>query len=267
MCTLGIYERALPAQDLKASLAQAHDIGFSFWEFSVDPQKKSRLDWTDQEISQLLQLCNETKMPIFNMVLSLHRDFPLGTNNQQLRESAVVMLKKAIVLASKLNIRTVQIAGYLQLEQDDTGSITNYIMSLRECINVAASRGIILAIENMDRDLVSTEQILTIIRAVDSPYLQAFLDVGNFVANGLDPISELRLALPHLVGLHLKETKPRMYRRVEYGEGAVNFKRIFHHLICAGYDGYFGAEMWNDNCANSMDKVAQSFAYLQNQRM
>ena len=171
------------------------------------------------------------------------------------------------MLASKLKVRTVQIAGYLQLEQNDAGSITNYIMSLRECINLAASRGIILAIENMDRDLVSSEQILTIIHAVDSPYLQAFLDVGNFVANGLDPITELRLALPHLVGLHLKETKPKVYRRVEYGKGAVNFKQIFHHLVCAGYDGYFGAEMWNDDCADSMDKVARSFEYLEAQRI
>lgn len=262
MSSFGIYEKALLSDNFEYSLFYAKEIGYDFWEISIDNDRKYRLNWGDSEINNLLKTCQKTDMPIFNMVLSLHRDFPLGSHDDATRQQGIEYLYQAIDLARKIGIRTIQLAGYYTLNNQYDGSIERYIQSLAETVGYAASNGIMLGIENMDRDLVNIKDILYIIKSINNPYLKMFLDVGNFVANELDPIRELEFALPHVVGLHLKETRLGEYRRVRFGEGLVNFTEIFNFLKENNYNGYFGVEMWNDNEPDSLNEIEYSLNWL-----
>lgn len=266
MAQYGIYEKALISENLEESLIYASKEGYNFWEIAVDNDRKERLYWDEQKIHELVTLCQKTNMPIFNMVLSLHRDYPLGSSDPQKRYEAVEYLYKAIDLAVKLGIRTIQLAGYYTSSAlDNDGTILEYTESLKKGAAYASSNGVILAIENMDYGLTDSTSIISIIEEVNNPYLGAFLDVGNFAANKFNPIKELEKALPYIFGLHLKETKIDVYRRVKFGEGIVDFKSILQFLKSSGYDGYLGIEMWNDDNPESLEEIKNAINWLKNQ--
>ena len=266
MAKYGIYEKALSLEDLESSLKYAKEAGYDYWEISVDKDREYRLSWTDKSIESLLLSCKTTDMPIFNMVLSIHRDFPLGCFDESKRNQGIEYLKQAIILGGKLNVRTIQLAGYYTTGNGyNDGSIDLYIQSLKKCMNLASERGILLGIENMDRDLIDSKDILYIVENINSPYLNMFLDVGNFAANNLNVIEQLKVGLPHLVGVHLKETKLNKYRRVPFGQGVVEFSNILRFLSQKNYDGYFGVEMWNDNSLDSLNIVKESLEWLVSQ--
>lgn len=267
MTQYGIYEKALISDDLKRSLNYAKSEGYNFWEIAIDNDRKERLNWNNEQLEKIRVLCHETEMPIYNMVLSLHRDYPLGSNDENVRNQALNYLKQAVDLASKLGVRTIQIAGYYTSGSDKhDGSIAFYTETLKEGASYASSKGIMLGIENMDYDLTEASAILAVVKEINNPFLGVFLDVGNFAANELNPIEELEKSLPFLVGLHLKETDIGIYRRVKFGTGIVNFHGIFNYLTESNYKGYFGVEMWNDDNPDSLNEIKHAIEWLIEQR-
>lgn len=266
MAKYGIYEKALISNALESSLKYASDHGYSFWELSIDNTRKERLLWSDKQIEDLLNVCLRTDMPIYNMVLSLHRDYPLGSNNESIRLESLEFLYKAIDLAVKLGIRTIQLAGYYTSSNDsDDGTLEYFINTLSLGVKYASANGIMLGIENMDYDLITVNDIAYVIKRINSPYLKMFLDVGNLVANQLNPLDQLINVMPHVVGIHLKETKLGVYRRVDFSKGDVPFHEIFELLKELDFDGYFGIEMWNDDNPYSLKKISHALNWLKDQ--
>ena len=47
--------------------------------------------------------CNKTGIPLYTLMLSGHRRYPLGSLDQKTRQKALEMLKKAVILASLAN--------------------------------------------------------------------------------------------------------------------------------------------------------------------
>lgn len=267
MANYGIYEKALISDNLENSLNYARGSGYTFWEISIDKSRKGRLYWDDESIKRMADVCLKTDMPIYNMVLSIHRDYPLGSYDGDIREKGLEYLFRAIDLAVKLGIRTIQLAGYYtSAKEAKDGSIEVFTESLIAGAKYAAANGVMLGIENMDYDLTSVEDIISVVNKVNNPYLNYFLDVGNFMANELNPLKELKEVIPYLVGLHLKETNKGIYRRVDFGRGIVPFKQIFELLKKNGYDGYFGVEMWNDDDSESLNKISDAIKWLDNLR-
>lgn len=83
--TLGLYENAMPSTlSWKEKMLAAKKAGYDFIEISIDEtdDKLSRLDMTRQERAELVDLMEETGMPIRTMCLSGHRKYPLGSMNE-----------------------------------------------------------------------------------------------------------------------------------------------------------------------------------------
>ena len=249
----GIYEKALPNnKNLESSLDIARLSGYNFLEISIDKDRLERLDWSQRKRSKWNAACCNANMPIYNMVLSAHRDYPFGSNDPKVREKAIDILKKAVEFSSDLGIRTIQLAGYYTHNGDkDTGCIEHFTEGLHKANEFASQFGVMLGIENMDRDLISVNEIRGIIDAVDSSWLKIFPDIGNLTANGLSIDEEIEGNVNTFVGVHLKDSLPKTYRRVAYGSGNVDFKHFFKLLEQEKYRGYLGMEMWNDNASDS----------------
>ena len=79
--TLGLYEKALPAQlSWREKLQQAGKLGFDALEISIDEtdDRLARLDWPASKRSELVSLMAGVGVPIRTMCLSGHRKYPLG---------------------------------------------------------------------------------------------------------------------------------------------------------------------------------------------
>ncbi len=265
--SFGIYEKALPAlSEWPEKLEAAAAAGFEFVEMSVDDEKHrlNRLDWNAGQRALLRQASANSGVRLQTIILSAHRRFPLGSASRETRNYALDILKKGIDLAVDIGARTIQIAGYYVFYEDhDTECRDRFVENLQYGLEWASQAGVMLGIENMDgEDITSVERAMDIISEVNSPWLQVYPDVGNLAANGLDVAAELRLASGHLVGIHLKDTRPNEYRRVPFGQGIVPFKDVFQTLSDIGYQGGYLVEMWNDDAPDAMDIITSARKWL-----
>lgn len=84
--TLGLYEKAMPERlSWKEKLEAAKAAGFDFVEVSIDEtdEKLSRLDMSQAERLEMLNLMRIVGIPIRTMCLSGHRKYPLGSHEEE----------------------------------------------------------------------------------------------------------------------------------------------------------------------------------------
>ena len=73
---------------------------------------------------------------------------------------------------------------------------------LETCLEYAADRGVVLALENHGGVVARPEGVLAILKHFDTPWLGVQLDTGNFP--GADPYGDLARCAPYAVAAHLK---------------------------------------------------------------
>ncbi|MDR1410677.1 MAG: L-ribulose-5-phosphate 3-epimerase [Spirochaetaceae bacterium] len=233
--SLGLYEKSMPGSlGLSEKLAEAKAAGFDYLELSIDEtdEKLARLDWADPEIHALRHAMEETGVPVCSICLSGHRRFALGDPDPAVRERGLVIMEKAVSLAARLGVRIIQLAGYdVYYKKGDESTRQYFAENLKRSVVIAARQGIILAFETMETPFLDTvEKAMYWVGKINSPYLQVYPDSGNITnAAGLygKPAAyDLETGRGHLAALHLKESKPGVYREVPYGTGHVDFRSV-----------------------------------------
>jgi L-ribulose-5-phosphate 3-epimerase len=254
---IGIYEKALPKFDSwSRSLEAARAAGFDFVEMSVDEsdERLARLDWSCTQRRELREAIASTGVPVVTMCLSGHRKYPLGSASPETRNRALDILRKAVDLAADTGIRIIQIAGYfVYYEPHTANSLQRYRDGLAKGTEWAANAGVMLALENVDGDdVMSVSQAMTLVEDVNSPWLQVYPDIGNLGEHGLDVVAELERGRGHIVGVHVKDTRPGEPRRVPFGKGVVPFLDAFKKLAEMKFVGPVMLEMWNEDSPDAM---------------
>ncbi len=252
---IGIYEKALPNElTWQEKLHEAKTLGFNFIEISIDEleQRRARLDWSDDEIYRLKRLCEQYGLPLHSMCLSAHRKFPFGSADKSVRQQAKVIMNKALMLAYKLGIRVIQLAGYdVYYEPANLQTHQRFIAGMQWSAKQAEKMGIMLAVEIMDTSYLNSLCKFEILkREVNSPYFMAYPDVGNISGWNYDVCTELMLSREHIVQIHLKDTYKvkanysGQFRDLTIGEGEVDFLAIFKILKQINYTAPLVIEMW-----------------------
>lgn len=264
---LGIYEKALPTNiSWDERLALVKKLGFDFIEMSIDESdnRLERLNWGEKDLSSVRQAMIKNQVPILSICLSGHRRFPLGSLNKDNREKALLMMQKAINIASSLGIRDIQLAGY-DTYYEDKSSLTReyFIEGLKKCVAMAAEKCVMLSIETMDDPFInSISKIGKLKEIIKSPWLQAYPDIGNISAwpeNNLG--DELDYGIQNISQIHLKDTlrvtvkSKGKFKNVPFGEGDVDFVGALRTLKRLDYRGPYMIEMWSGE--NSDDPVAK----------
>lgn len=249
---LGIYEKALPEQpNWETALRCAKQLGYDFLEMSIDETERrlARLDMSANDRRALCDAMGQAQLPIRSMCLSAHRKYPIGSHQPQVVERGMKIMREAIRLADDLGIRVIMLAGYdVYYEESDEETRRRFAENLRLCAAMAARRGVLLAFETMETPFMNTvEKAMGFLRQVQSPFLQIYPDIGN-VTNALqqtdgDVVYDLCAGRGHLVGLHLKETAPGVFRNLMYGEGHVDFAQAVHTAWKLGVRRYV-TEFW-----------------------
>ncbi len=231
--TLGLYEKAMPSElTWREKLEAAKAAGFDFVEISIDETdaKLGRLDMTKEERLELLGVMKEVGVPIRTMCLSGHRKYPLGSSDPAVRAKSLEIMEKAIGLAEDLGIRIIQLAGYDVYYEESTEATREYFLeNLKKAAFMAARAGVLMGFETMETEFMNTvEKSMKYVDLVSSVYLNVYPDIGNTTnaakTYGTDVLEDLRTGKGHLVAMHLKETKPGLFREIPFGEGHVDFE-------------------------------------------
>jgi sugar phosphate isomerase/epimerase len=186
-------------------------------------------------------------------MLSIHQDFV--SPKPEDRQQAVDHTKKCIALASRLGIpairlnsgrwNTIESFDDLMKVKGNEPPIAGYtdedafkwcIESIGACLPDAEANGIVLALENHWGLTTKVENLLRLVKGVNSPWLGVNLDTGNWPD---DPYSGIEQLAPYAVIVQAK---------TYYGGGVwytldLDYPRIAAILRNAGFRGWISLEM------------------------
>jgi 3-oxoisoapionate decarboxylase len=119
----------------------------------------------------------------------------------------------------------------------------------RQAVPVAEAYGIRLAVENhID---FNAQEMLSLLRSVDSPFLGINFDTGNFVRLLDDPVQAMDALAPYTYATHIKDLQIQrgvpanewyFFSSTPVGEGVVDNAKLIQKLGRAGFDGILAVE-------------------------
>ena len=246
---LGIYEKALPTNiSWEERFVLAKNANFDFIELSVDKNRLNKLDYSDEEIQELLNLTKKYNMPFQTMTLSATRYYPIGDIEK--REFGINLIKKAIVLANKLSVKVIQLTAYDVYGKESSEETKRlYKEGLIEALIFNEDYKIILAIEVLEdvSHFNTSEKLVKLIKEINSPYIKEYADNGNLIYNGYDPVKDLHDCKDEVVAIHIKDAIYHNEHNIEYGKGEVDFEKVFAYLKEINYKGYLVSECWYED--------------------
>ncbi|MCM8712034.1 L-ribulose-5-phosphate 3-epimerase [Clostridium sp. SYSU_GA19001] len=273
--TLGLYEKSMPDYlTWEEKLNCAKECGFDTVEISIDEtdEKLSRLYMSKGDRKAIVELMFKCGVEIRTMCLSGHRKYPLGSENEEIRNKGMDIMRRAIELADDLGIKIIQLAGYdVYYETGNEKTRKYFEQNLRKAVEMAASKGVILAFETMETEFMNTvEKAMEFVKLVDSPYLQIYPDCGNVtnatLEKGTSAVEDFAKGKGHIAAVHLKETAPGKFREIAFGTGHVNFEEIIKKSWELGVRKftaefwYTGNEDWKDVIKNAKIFMDEKFA-------
>ncbi len=274
---LGMYEKSMPnSLSIKEKLEIVKATGFDWLELSIDEtdEKLSRLDWSQEIIDDVNKAITDTGVKIRTMCLSGHRKYPLGSLNDKTVERSLDIMKKAVLLADKLNIQIIQLAGYdVYYEKGNDDTKKRFLENLKKCVIYSSERGINLGFETMETPFMDTvEKAMFYVNEVNSPYLNVYPDIGNLTNASLiykkSTIDDINTGKGHIIAAHLKETIPNHYREIEFGTGHTDFIKNISCLkdigvrLFTGEFWYVGQENWIDVCKDASSFLRKKLDYV-----
>lgn len=274
MLSLGIYEKALPKNtSWLEKLTTAKELGFHFIEMSIDEsdERLARLDWPSDSIEEVRRAIQQTGVGIYSICLSGHRRFPFGSIDVTKREKALEIMDKAIILASKLGVRNIQLAGYDVYYEDKTVLSREYFVgNLKKAVRMASKKQVMLSIEIMDDPFMNSITKFNQLKVeVPSPWLQVYPDIGNLSAWPENDVSyELTKGIASITAIHLKDTLkvtkdfPGKFKNIPFGEGDVDFLGCLKALKRLEYDGTFLIEMWSETDEYPVERIKEARDFL-----
>ena len=249
---LGVYEKALPnSLTITQKLEEAKKIGYDYLELSIDetPEKLSRLDWSKDEIDEVIFAMRKTGLNIRSMALSGQRKYPMGSMDDLVRAKSMEIIEKAIILADQLGIRIIQLAGYdVYYEESNEKTREYFLTNLSKAVEIASKYGVILAFETMETSFMDTvEKAKKVVEYIDSPFLKIYPDLGNIknssIIYGKDVLDDIKTGKNLIVATHIKESIPGHYREIPFLTGHVNFKECLKSMWNLGVRRYV-TELW-----------------------
>jgi sugar phosphate isomerase/epimerase len=158
----------------------------------------------------------------------------------QARDREIAYCKHWIDRAVELGAPTIRIfAGDVQKGSTEAQARQWCIEAIRECCAYAAPKGVILALENHGGIVTTAEQLISIVREIDSEWFGVTWDSGNF--RSADPYAELEMAAPYAVTAQIK-----VMVGSPTGPKEADLPRVVSILKKANYRGWLALEYEED---------------------
>lgn len=156
-------------------------------------------------------------------------------------ERAIAVVRRSIENASQWGANAIlAVAGYVDrsVSPEDAYAISQRVIR-EQILPLAEEKQIIIGLENIRLSFLKTNaEYLRYIDEFNSPFVRAYVDVGNVV----EPQDLVRAAGGRIVSVHLKDLTPPAEGRsfgtnVALGDGAIDQHDLRSALDEVGYDG------------------------------
>ncbi len=181
---------------------------------------------------------------------------------------------KHIEYAAQVGAKVMRVVGssFMLRFEPHAPQIKRLTKMFSKAVKIAEKYDVKLAVENhLD---FNSDEMLTLIKNVDSPYFGINFDTGNFLRLLDDPISGMEKLAKHVYATHVKDLKPQkgvpgnewyFFSCTPVGDGVVDNQKLAQLLKDSGYEGFLAVEIdfLHPDYKNNEDKaVADSVREL-----
>ena len=231
----GVIHRDLPEGDLEDQFALAAECGFEGIESNT-------VDSVD-EARRMGDAAQEAGIEIHSIMFGGWGS-PLSHPDEDVARQGREELEHCIETAEAMG------AGAVLLVPGIVNAETRYVEAwdrsthhIREVLPVAEDLGVVIAVENVwNNFLLSPLEFAEYVDQFESPYLQAYFDVGNIVAYGW-PQDWIRTLGERIVRVHYKDFQRDGRNFVNLGEGDVDWIEVRRAFEEVGFDSWVTPEV------------------------
>lgn len=176
-------------------------------------------------------------------------------DDQALREQ-IDNVKRWLQVAKQVNAPVSRIFGGHINDRSDAAALAKafdrIMPAIREVTAEAEKLGVVLAIENHGGLPCTGEEQVRVIETINSPFLKATVDVGNYMQGGQEGHEGTEVAAHLAAYVHFKDfkkTAPKEGSNLSWGlqgctvgEGDVDHLKCLQALKDAGFQGYIALE-------------------------
>ena len=177
-----------------------------------------------------------------------HPDGLEGGTNARAYDEMIASIERAKAIGA--GVMRVVGSSLMFRHQPHGPQLERLVRQFSSAVRIAESHGIRLAVEN-HIDFTSDE-MLGLLTAVDSPFFGINFDTGNFVRLLDDPIKGMEKLAKHVLATHVKDLKVQegvspdewfFFSSTPVGEGIVDNLKLARLLAAAGYEGFLAVEI------------------------
>jgi 3-oxoisoapionate decarboxylase len=177
-----------------------------------------------------------------------HPDGLEGGLNERAFEDMVASIERARAIGA--DVMRVVGSSLMFRNQPHQPQLERLTRMFSDAVKVAEKNGVRLAVENhID---FNSDEMLSLITVVDSPFLGINFDTGNFVRLLDDPIKGMEKLAKHVYATHIKDLKPQkgvaadewyFFSCTPVGDGIVDNLQLARLLARVGYRGFLAVEI------------------------
>ena len=253
---LGIVDSAFPSDwSLERIFKEARENGFDGVELWLTEDGIVRLDSTREDMEKVKELAKKYGIELYSLASGLYWQYSLTDEDSVVREKAKGIVRKQLELAHDLGCDTILvIPGCVGVDFVPGSGIVDYETAyarayewLEELKPCAEKWQVSIGIENVwNKFLLSPLEMRDLIDRVGSPYVGAYLDIGNVLNFGY-PEQWVRILGERIRKIHLKDFSREVGNIngfVELLKGDVDYPAVIEALKKISYDGWLTAELF-----------------------
>ncbi|MCD6359419.1 MAG: sugar phosphate isomerase/epimerase [Armatimonadetes bacterium] len=190
------------------------------------------------------QAAADNGLEISSVMGGTHWKLPLSSTDEEVREAGVEGIRRALRVAKWAGTDCVLVVpGVVDEDTPYHAAWELAAKSIRELLPLAEELGVIMALENVwNKFLLSPLETRDFIDSFDSPFVQAYFDVGNILLYGY-PHHWVEVLGRRIVRVHIKDFDISSRQFVAVLTGDVDFPRVMNALRGVGYDGWLTSEL------------------------
>lgn len=266
----GINCWALPNEmALAEQIRFAAQVGYDGIELTLTEDGHLPFDASDAFLDDVRELAEKMGIGIVSVCCSLNWQCSLTSDDAAIQERAKANLRRQVEVAQRLGAGAVlSLPGFVGLDFTSQElfadpneqryfpgmEVIDYetawersIAAYRELAPFAQSHHVLICPENIwSKFLLSPMEMRLFLDTIGSPWVKAYLDVGNMMLYGYPEHWIKCLGRERIGRVHLKDYRrgvPSTRGFVELMTGDVDFRKVMSGLRAIGYEGYVTVEV------------------------